>query len=89
MKVILTAMLATSLSSGLALAQYSTTPHIDGGPQYGTSSPDGASATVPDTYGTPEYGKATREPGDRICVTTPNLISKPQYGTMTTCYWIG
>ncbi len=86
MKVILAAMLATSLSSGSALTQYSTTPNIDGGPQYGTTGQDGPSATAPDTYGTPDYGKATREPDGQICVTTPSLIGKPQYGTTTTCY---
>ena len=42
MKVILAAMLATSLSSGAVLAQYSTTPDNYGGPQYGTTNPDGA-----------------------------------------------
>ena len=86
MKVVLAAMLSTSLSSGSVLAQYSTTPDNDGGPQYGTTNQDRASATAPETYGTPDYGKATREPGGQICVTTPNLIGKPQYGTTTTCY---
>ena len=86
MKVILAAMLATSLSGGSALGQYNPTPNTYGTPQYGTGSPDGMSATTPDNYGTPEYGKATREPGGQICVTTPSLIGKPQYGTTTTCY---
>ena len=86
MKLILAAMLATSLSSGSALTQYSTTPNIYGAPQYGTTGQDGPSATAPDTYGTPDYGKATREPDGQICVTTPSLIGKPQYGTTTTCY---
>jgi hypothetical protein len=45
-----------------------------------------SSAPMPNNNGGADYGAALRGPDGRICVTTPGLIGKPQYGTITTCY---
>jgi hypothetical protein len=36
--------------------------------------------------GVADFGAALRGPDGRICVSTPGLIGKPQYGKVTTCY---
>ena len=84
--MILGAMFITTLLFGIALAQQPTTPDIYAQPLYGYSPADPGPTTTPNYGGGNDYGMATRGPDGRICVTTPGLIGKPQYGSTVTCY---
>ena len=84
-KTVLGAMLITFLPVGFLLAQQPDTPDVYAQPLYGYSATDPGTTATPN-YGGPDYGRATRSPDGRICVSTPGLIGKPQYGTTVTCY---
>lgn len=61
--------------------------------QHAVMIPDSAASTttysstpLPSYSGLSDLGAAQRGSDGRLCVTTPGLIGKPQYGTVTTCY---
>jgi hypothetical protein len=61
--------------------------------QHGVMIPDSPASTtnysstpLPNYSGLSDFGAAQRGADGRLCVTTPALIGKPQYGTVTTCY---
>ncbi len=77
MKTMYGAVIVATLAGGPALAQQTHARPL----------PDVPPASTPNPYGGgPDYGVARRGPDGQICVTTPSLIGKPQYGTTTTCY---
>jgi hypothetical protein len=76
------AILTMTLSGAPALAQ--RTVIIPDGPAAPT--PNYSSVPMPNYNGGADFGAALRGPDGRICVSTPGLIGKPQYGTITTCY---
>jgi hypothetical protein len=76
------AILIMTLSGVPALAQ--RTVIIPDGPA--TPMPNYSSTPMPNYNGGADFGAALRGPDGRICVSTPGLIGKPQYGTVTTCY---
>jgi hypothetical protein len=45
-----------------------------------------SSTPLPNYSGLSDFGAAQRGTNGQLCVTTPGLIGKPQYGTVTTCY---
>jgi hypothetical protein len=51
-----------------------------------TPAPTPSYSSTPMPNGVADLGAASRGPDGRICVTTPGLFGKPQYGTVTTCY---
>jgi hypothetical protein len=76
------AILIMTLSGAPALAQ--RTVIISDSPV--TPTPNYSSAPMPNYNGGADFGAALRGPDGRLCVSTPGLIGKPQYGTVTTCY---
>lgn len=82
MKTMLAALFATTLHCGTLLAQSATTPDS----WSATSGWDSNTATTPSTYDGPHYGAVTRNADGVLCITTPALLGKPQYGVTTTCY---
>ncbi len=70
-KAALGVLVGVTLGAAVAFAQDAATPDTQAPGNYG---------------GGPDYGVARRDPDGRMCVTTPGLIGKPQYGNITTCY---
>jgi hypothetical protein len=64
-------LIGINLGTGAALAQDAATSDTQAPNNYG---------------GGQDYGVARRDPQGRLCVTTPGLIGKPRYGSVTTCY---
>ena len=86
MKPIIFAMLAMALGCGLANGQLKAGPDANGLLPDDTHGSNDSWTTPPTTYGGSAYGVALPGPDGQICVTTPALIGKPQYGNSTTCY---
>jgi hypothetical protein len=82
MRTIAFILLAISLGCGVALGQRNRAADVNPQPPYGSSDTNNS----PATYAAPAYGVAMPGPDGQICVTTPKLMGKPQYGTSTTCY---
>ncbi len=71
MKAAIGVIIGVTLCAGVAFAQDAATSDTPTPGSYGGGS---------------DYGVARRDPDGRVCVTTPGLIGKPQYGNLTTCY---
>jgi hypothetical protein len=75
-------LLAISLGCGTAIGQRNRAPDVNGQSPYGSSDTNDSQTN----YAGPAYGVAMPGPDGEVCVTTPKLMGKPQYGTSTTCY---